>query len=598
MAFIKHIALFAILCLILPATTVASHLIIKSDFDGDGKADRTTFASYGISGFFQTHAGSKNVSSFYLRQGNRSILYLNSKELGSPHIKLTENNGLMQIVTIMKYDQKSFKHVKSFALANKTYFSTDPFASPDPFAQPNRQECDANNAFNNKSVKQTLSWADELKKHSLKESLQKAISPSCKTVFGDQYPKLEEQILAACGVNTGKNDENNLVKCLDRNEETKITSGIYTSALAANFFEDGFQISCASIDKSNPLASVTSNKISIYQTSPAQKDRNFKADFFHEMLHASGIEQEKSVSQLVANCTEDKSKKSDKAHFTNKTTDKERFLESKDGLVVNIPPTQLKEIQSGTVATTVAEGAKTLDSNFSMENSDQYESLSKASKATFRSFDPIMKAAYEAAIPTAFAQGSLASTSSAAGTTAVAMPTVKTVSATTRSIASTTANSNSTASGNVYDISSLPASVSASEKGELGNGLAVKAAAVNIKDGLTRTPSSSETATGGTISGSSNSGGIGGSGFAPTTDRPDLRNNVPRLKAEEDFVKTLTTGKYAEVKARLTDPKNQGILEDKRIQYVARDKTLGSKQPVMILKDLGNKFSIVRVTIE
>ena len=141
-----------------------------------------------------------------------------------------------------------------------------------------------------------------------------------------------------------------------------------------------------------------------------------------------------------------------------------------------------------------------------------------------------------------------------------------------------------------------------SSTGEIGSGLSVKAAAINIKDDLSRSPSSindsRETASSAGTTRSSAATSGGSLSRLQTTDRQNLRNNVPRLKEEADFIKTLMTGKYDEVKARLTDPKNQQILEEKRIQYVARERTLGSKQPVMILKDLGNKFSVVRVTIE
>jgi hypothetical protein len=349
----------------------------------------------------------------------------------------------------------------------------------------------------------------------------------------------------------------------------------------------------------------------MYQVNPADNNRNYKADFFHEMLHKTGITNDKSVDSLVQDCfgTKKVSTVDDKMTMkpwllTSELEKSQRTVEKKEGIVVNLPANS--EVSQTTIANVASEGNKSLDNNFSMDNEPQYESLSKASKATFKSFDPIMKAAYEAAVPTAFAQNSLGAAStgtptSVAATASAALPTVKAASGTSRMIASAGSSASSVTAGAVYDVSSLPESVTASDKGELGNGLAVKAAAVNVKEGLARSPSSisgrsgEETASSGGSASNLNSGSLG---YVPMTDRPDLRNNVPHLKTEEDFLKTLTSGKYDEIKARLTDPKNQQILEDKRIQYIARDRTLGSKKPVMILKDLGNKFSIVRVTVE
>lgn len=579
------------------------HLILKNDFNGDGVADRVIFASYGTSGFFQSGGLNKKIDTFYLKQGNRSILFAPSTH-GEKFVKLTEDAGIFTTVVIMKHEKQSFKFVNAYVVPSRTYFSDDPFA--DPFSTPTTTSCSDNSAFNNKSTNEALTWSEALKKYSIEDSVKKSIDPECKKVFGDDYPKMEKQIVAACGVSDGKPEKNNLVNCLDQNKNTQFLGGVYKATLAQNLFDNEFKISCSTSNKKIPLASFdsSSKKISIFKTSPEDPSRNFKADFFHEMMHSSDVDSEKQVQALVENCTDGKTGLNSKIKDKLANSETDRYytnLDSytankKDGVAVDIPP-QTKTVPQTSVASAVSEGSKALDSNFSMDNETQYDSLSKVSQATFKSFDPIMKAAYQAAVPTAFAQGSIeipsGGTASTATTTSLA--TVK-AAGSSRSIASTST------SGATYDVSNLPDSVPASANGELGNGLSVKATTVSAKAAQPRNPASSGSGgeTGTSSAGGSDAGNVGSDsvGYKPTTDRPDLRNNVPQLKAEEDFVKTLTTGKYEDVKARLTDPKNQKILEDKRIQYVARDRTLGSKQPVMILKDLGNKFSVVRVTIE
>ncbi len=605
MNFIKTIAHFSFfLCTIAFGNNI-EHLLIKDDFNQNGVADRVIFSSYEISGFYLSKNGNKQVDTFFLKQGNRSIFFSKENNERQIYIKLSENVGFITVITFLKYENKVFRHLSSYAIPEKIYFSDDFLSSP-LIEDPIKNHCDNNSVFSNKTLNDALSWSNELKNHSVSEAIKKVIDPSCKSILGDEYSKMEKQVISACSLDIGKPESNPLIKCLDESEKTKLLSSLYKLSLAESIFQSGFKITCKQSNETKPLASFSSsnNVINFFQTTPVSKNRNYKADFFHEMMHSSSVYSESDATNIVNKCLSD-----DTAQIATKmdtyiplTTPSSPLTTNinnqnrKDGVEINVP-SQLKEVSQTTIAAAINEGSKTLDSNFSMENSAQYESLAKASKATFKSFDPIMKAAYEAAVPTAFALGSLASGSSSSTSEAsVAMPTVKVAATTTRSIASASSNS-ATSTSAVYDISSLPTSVMASEKGELGNGLTVKAAAINIKEGFARSSLSTETVAGGTSSGT-NISGSGRSGYTPTTDQPDLRNNVPQLKAEEAFIKTLTTGKYSEVKARLTDPKNQRILEDKRIQYVARDKTLGSKKPVLILKDLGNKFSIVRVTIE
>jgi hypothetical protein len=67
------------------------------------------------------------------------------------------------------------------------------------------------------------------------------------------------------------------------------------------------------------------------------------------------------------------------------------------------------------------------------------------------------------------------------------------------------------------------------------------------------------------------------------------------------FLDTLTTGKYAEVKQRLQQPDTLPELEARHIQVVdssgGQDRVFGSMQPVIILKDLGDKFAIFPVRV-
>jgi hypothetical protein len=586
------------------------HLIFKSDFNDDGIADRVGFASKGISGFFQSTNSNKKIDTFLLKQGNKTIFFTSSKTLGGPFLKLTESSGFFTTVSILTFENNKFQHTTSYIVPDKVYFSQDPFADPfeaAPASKSSSNICEPNDVFANKATSSTLSWAEAINKFSVEETIKKAISPECKTVFGKSYEKVEKQILSACGVTTGSPEKNDLVNCLDEDPKTRFLGGYYKTSLAANIFDDGFKISCAKSSKDKPLASLnnTSNSISLFQVSPENPNRNFKADFFHEMLHNVGVENETTTEKLVEKCVgkktffcsdkKNKAKDECKVIELSEVTKKQLIENKKDGTVVNIPPA-VRTVPQTTVATAVNEGSKALDNDFSMDNATQYKALSNASKATFKSFEPLMTAAYSAAVPSAFAQNTVASATNAKS---VAFPTTKAVaSATSRAIASSGSSSPS-ASGATYDISSLPESVPASAKGDLGNGMAVKASEVAFDANAARSPASSEVAAPSAASGGSVGPSIAGSlASIKTTDRPDLRANVPQLKAEEDFLKTLTTGKYDEVKAKLVDPKNQRILEEKKIQYVAKDKTLGSKQPVIILKDLGNKFTVLRVNVE
>jgi hypothetical protein len=575
-----------------------SHLILKNDFNRDGIADRTIFASYGISGYFQSTSGNQQIDTFYLKQGARTIFYTSSVKLGGPYLKLTEDAGFFTVISLLKPQTESFKHTVSFIVTNKTYFLDDPFANPFSAASEKVKECPTSDAFHSKATNESLSWVDAINKYSTEETVRKSIDPECKSVFGDTYPLMEEQIISACGVGSGKSEKNKLVSCLDQNEETRRIGGRYKTALAENIFADGFKISCAKSNKNIPLASLnsTTKNVSIFQVTPENKNRNFKADFFHEMMHASGIKSELETSSIIQSCIVADEKCNKKIGtkeikecvrlYGSDLTMIKNALDDKDGIPVNIPATA-KVAPQTSVASAINEGVKTLDSNFSMDNDTQYRALSSASKSVFGSFSNTFKAAYDAAIPTAFAQGTIGN---ATATAAVPFPTTKSASS-SRTIASAPS---SVTSGAIYDVSSLPESQSASDKGELGSGLTVQAEAVKMPEESPRSPASARA---GEI-GAGTRGSFGGLASVKTTDRPDLRNNVPQLIAEEDFMRTLTSGKYAEVKARLTDPKNQKILEAKKIQYVSRDKTLGSKTPAIILKDLGNKFSIVRITIE
>jgi len=593
-----------LLILFVPGLSSAqSHLLVKSDFNNDGIADRTVFASHGISGFIQSTQANKKIDTIFLKQGNRSIFFTSNVEDGSPFVKLTEETGLYSVITLMKYENKSFIHTATYIEASEVYFSDDFFSDSIVAEAGKNQTCTPNDAFNNKATTEILSWADALKKNSLEETIKKSIDPSCKKVFGQDYLKLEKDIVDACKLESSPNTsrQNPLISCLDKNKGTRLVSGFYQQTLASNVFEPAFNINCQELDKNVPKASFnkSTKSISIYQHLPAEKNRNFKADFFHEIIHSTGIKSDQKVEQVVENCLSIKSNKNTSKvpsdHFYVRNLNEE-IAKKKDGIEISVP-SQAKEVSQRTISATMSEGAKTLDADFSTNDGEQYNSISKISKATFKSFDPVMKAAYEAAVPVAFAQNTIASSKT---TSSVSIPTTKiTVAASNRGIASTTAGS-----GITYDVSSFPESVSASTKGDLGNGMAIKASEVAFDSNAARSPANTEVATasatgGGSVGGSGSTRSIAGSlASIKTTDRPDLRANVPQLKAEEDFLKTLTTGKYDEVKAKLVDPKNQRILEEKKIQYVAKDKTLGSKQPVIILKDLGNKFTVLRVNVE
>lgn len=578
---------------------IQDHLILKNDFNNDGIADRVVFSSNETSGFFQSTNKNQKIDTIYLRQGNRTLFFTSQSELGGPYIKLTENAGLYVVVSILKYNKKKFRHLSSFVLPTKTYFSVDPFASPTD--EP--ELCSTNDAFNNKTVAQTISWADKATTALVENAVKKAIDPECKNVFGDEFPKLEQQLVSACTVGSGKEEKNKLVSCLDSDPETSIIGGKYKTELGALLFNDSFKISCQKSSSSKPLASIEPNSlnIKIMQITPSLKDRNFKADLFHEIMHYAGLTLEDAVEDLVSKCVTGKEKK---VAADKKSNDKVRnyasagalnqaLAKKKDGIEV-VLPANAKDVSPTSVASAVNEGAKTLDNDFSMDNPTQYNALSKVSKATFKSLEAIMAKAYSAAVPIAFAQNTVIS---ANATASVALPTTKAVVAgSSRGIASAPS-----VSGATYDVSSLPDSVAPSAKGDLGNGMAIKASEVAFD---ARAPANSEVA----ASGATGGGSAGGSGSTrsiagslasiKTTERPDLRANVPQLKAQEDFRRTLAIGRYDEVKAMLVDPKNQRILEDMGIQYVGKDRRLGSKKPVIILKDLGNKFTVLRVNVE
>lgn len=595
-------------CLVFFASIARSnplnHLVLKDDFNSDGVADRIIFASKGISGFFQSTSANKKIDTFFLKQGNRSILFDSSEELGGPYLKLSESTGFFTITTIMKLEHGKFKHFASYVLPAKTSFS-DSFFDSTPSDQ---EKCDSHDAFSNKPVKEALAWTDQVKKYSNEELIKKSIQPDCRKFFEKDYGKLEKQIVEACSL---EDKTNNLVSCLDKGDKTKRFSGRYKTLLAENVFEDSFKITCAESNKAVPLASFNSSSrtISLFKTTPASENRNFKADFFHEMLHASGVNgDETGVESLVSACIDEKPETGIQRVFTGNIGQLNQ--ERKDGIPVNVPP-QVKEVSAAPVTAAMNEGARALDNNFAMDNQAQYRALAAASQRTFKSFEPLMAAAYSAAVPVAFAQNTVASApapASASGgastaATAVALPVSKAMVG-GRGVASASSSmvaSDSPVAGAVYEASGLPEAVPASEHGELGNGMTVKAMPVSFSDYAPRAPASSGRA-GTEVAAASRgfSGMDSGRGLASlkSTDRSDLRQNVPKLQADEEFVKTLTTGKYADVRAKLTDPKNQKILEEKRIQYVSRERTLGSKQPYIILKDLGNKFSILRVTIE
>jgi hypothetical protein len=599
MRILLSITLFCSLSFSVAQINAASHLILKNDFNGDGIADRVVFASHGTSGFFQSTNSNKKIDTIFLKQGNRTILFSSLKENGTPFVKLSEDLGYYSVTTLMKYSEKKFQYVVSYATIGKTNFSDDPFADPIDKTKES-QICTSSDPFENKTIKQTLTWAEAVKTYSVEEAVKKSIDPSCKNIFEKDYPKLEKEVLSACSIGEGRPEKNDLVSCLDRHEKTRRIGGSYKTSLAEKIFDDGFKITCAKSTSSIPVASYdeSSKNISFYKTSTDASLRNFKKDFFHEMMHSAGIAQDKEVENIVSACFDKKRIVAmTPMMFTSDLELNKEVAASKNGVVVNIP-NNVKEIPQAQVASAVSESTKTLDQNFSMENPTQFKALSSASKATFKSFDPIMKAAYEAAVPVAFAQNTIAS---AKATTSIALPTTKSAAiaaASSRGIASAPS-----VSGATYDVSSLPESVPASAKGDLGNGMAVKASEVAFDASAARAPANTEVAASGTSGGGTIGGSVGPSiagslASIKTTDRPDLRANVPQLKTEEDFLKTLTTGKYDEVKAKLVDPKNQRILEEKKIQYVAKDKTLGSKQPVIILKDLGNKFTVLRVNVE
>jgi len=576
-----------------------NHLVLKDDFNSDGVADRVIFASKGISGFFQSTNANKKIDTFYLKQGNRSILFDSAKELGGAYLKLSEDTGFFTITTLMKFENGKFKQLESYILPAKIYFSADPFAD----TPSSRENCDSHDAFSLKPIKEALSWTDQVKKYSNENFIKTSIQPECKKVFGEDYNRLEKQIIEACTIEDDKNKQNSLVSCLDHDNKTKRLSGRYKTMLAENVFEDSFKITCAESNKEIPLSSFSSStkNVSIFKTNPSSENRNFKADFFHEMLHASGMGDEDGIDSLVKQCVDGDWKDQKRHVFLGDGNQLNQ--ERKDGIPVNVPP-QVKEVPAAPVTAAMNEGARALDNNFAMDNQTQYRALAAASQRTFKSFEPLMAAAYSAAVPVAFAQNTVASGGGGAtAAPAVAMPVSK-AAVGGRGVASAPSSmvdSDSPVAGAVYEPSGLPEAVPASEHGELGNGMTVKAMPVSFSDYAPRAPASSgRGGTEGAASSRAFSGTDSGRGLASlkSTDRPDLRDNVPQLKADEEFVKTLTTGKYAEVRAKLTDPKNQKILEEKRIQYVSREKTLGSKQPYIILKDLGNKFSILRVTIE
>lgn len=579
-----------------------THLVLKSDFNGDGTADRVVFASYGISGFVQSTFGNKKIDTFFLKQGNRSIFFTSNTTDKVPYLKLTEEVGFFSVITLMKYENRQFKYVASYSLAERAYFSDDFLEGAVITTSDSVSECKPNSALEDKATTTAQTWAEKLKQHSLEESVRKSIDSSCKKVFGSEYEKIEKEIISACKIEStpSQTKQNSLIACLDKNEETRTTSSAFQRVLAANMFEDGFKVNCEDIKTEIPKASFNkaAKTVSLYQTSPSVKNRSFKEDFFHEMLHSTGIKEDDKIQPLVRNCLSLAKRNNplnsgDRRYYT--TNLREEAKNVKDGVEFSIPP-ETKQIPQNSVANAVAEGSKTLDKDFSMDNPRQFDGLRMASIGAFKSIDPIMRAAYEAAIPTAFAKGTLsAADPKTVPTASVSLPTVKAAAGgAIRSISSVSQGnaSQNSLSGAIYDVSSLPESIPASEKGELGNGLYVKAATIQLKEGATRSPSSTATGGAGEIA------SAGGLGQMQSTDRADLQKNVPRLKVEEDFIRILTTGKYADVKAKLTDPANQKIMEDKKIQYLAKDKTLGSKQPDIILKDLGSKFSILRINVE
>lgn len=600
----QHFAIMTLISLLFlnPALgSIEHHIVIKNDLNKDGVADRVAFASHGISGFFQSTLANSKIDTFQIKQGNRTIFYTSSKSVGGPYIKLTESSGFFSVVSLLKYENRNFKLVSSFVTPSKTFFSDDFLDGATIVSTEAPEKCVPANEFNHVALNEASDWTKKLEKHTVEEAIKKAIDPECKKVFGDKYSNLETQIVSACSVSSGMSNSNALVTCLDKNEQTRNIGGFYQQTLVSTLFDSNFKISCGLLKTDKPRESVNSvsNIISIFQTTPKTNNRNFKADFFHAVLHLGGIEDDKKVSTIVDNCMRVKTKnqpKADDRYYANPTTFSEETIKKKDGVELTIP-SQHQQINQTTVASTINESAKTLDTNYAMENDTQYKSLTTVSRATFKSFEPLMSAAYNAAIPAAFAQNTVISaTNGSAASVAIGLPTTKATTS-ARSIASTSPAS--AVSGVIYDVSSLPESVSASDKGDLGNGLTVKASAVAFNEVNSRAPAATGSSEAATARGASGSGSIAGRlASIKTTDRPDLRNNVPQLKLEEDFIKTLTTGKYAEVKAKLIDPRNEEILKEKQIQYVARDKTLGSKQPAVIIKDLGNAFTVLRVNVQ
>lgn len=569
---------------------VQQHLILKNDFNNDGIADRVVFASHGISGFYQATQSNNKVDTFFLQQGNKSVSFISSKALGGPYIKLVETAGIFTTVTLAKYQNKKFKIITSAVITNKKFFSDDPFACPN--ADP----------FGTQTKKTFLPFSEAIKKFSVETTIKKSIGKECKAIFGKEYQKLESQILSACSVSDGKPEKNDLVSCLDKDQQTRLLGGKYKTALAENIFEDGFKISCAKSDKSIPLASFdpASKNISIFQTKPESQNRNFKADFFHDMLHGTGVSSDKVIEGLVKDCLSNTGHE-DRVRIPPQTelgfqAEQEKL---KDGIRITLPT---QDVEPTSVASAITESSKALDSDFSMGNNVQYQSLSNLSKNVIKSFEPIMNAAYSAAVPKVFASEALKSG-----------PYTNAASIGNSSIEPLAANKAYTTSGRTKsaqtdtndkmpEISTVPSAIldkhavedSPDKELSKSHTPSKERNIASLNETANSSASSAQTAQGFQTTSDS------GQNFATPTDARSqaLSKNVRQIGEEEDFLKSLTTGKYTEVKARLLDPKNERIMVEKRIQYLNRGKPIGSKQPMIILKDLGNGFSVQRVLTE
>jgi hypothetical protein len=567
-----------------------NYLLLKDDINKDGINDRIVFASHGISGFFLSSAKNKKIDSFNLRQGNRTIFFTSSSKLGGPFVQLTEEVGFYKVVTLMKYENKVFKHLKSYALPNRTYFSIQKIAATDPFAEPNEKSTSCKKVSpGDAAIANAILSADALKNSLIADVIKNKISPDCKLVLGDDYKKFESQVILACTVDD-QTIKHSFLSCLDKYDTASLYSSKYRQSLVENIFGNGPKISCATSSSDKPRASFddASGDFMFYRTNPEEPERNFQLDYIHEVAHKIGIAQDASIDPLIEGCSQKSLKlgKGNQNYYSGAGLQELLLDGKKNGVEVNIP-SQNKEVPQTSVASAMSDGSKALNSSAS-DSDTGFAGLVTTSKGAFNSFAPVMTAAYKASLNAAYAGDSISKTM----TSSTSSPLPISISS---SGGSQKANSQNITADAAYEIANPPSTTAALSKGELGNGITTKIQALAAEEPSGRSPAS-------TSSGSQIQSGGRNISSIPSTDRPDVIRNSATLEGDENFRKLLTSGTYSEIKAAVLDPKNDPRMKRIRLQYAKREEgqtiTTGSTDPVQVLYDLGSKFSIRRVTHE